>query len=284
MERSNKNKEEIIFLAIFAAIFLSGFSFLLWTNFCENLFEKDNFSVITLLLLVVVSVLNLVVISFVFYRFSIKDRKEIPKDFNPFIYWQYDIDFFREFKVKEFKKRRQQIIENFIDSIRFYLMFPGVLFLIPIVLVAFKKRELLPFLSLYFMLVYPIVMVFAVFLVYQRQTYFRVKRENLMVESPFFQMNSNGFVLNNNYVELNLKPLYKVYSTSLKVIKKYNVLCFEYKTSERRIFPNWEYGDTYYTSERTYYIPIPPSKVEEAKNMVQVLEKNRYYKVEVNLN
>lgn len=282
MNKKNLNTWDNIFFVTVVTLCLFMFSGFIWSSFCQQLLEEDKFSILLLVLLLVVSLANLLPISFLFYCFSIKNKNEAPKTFKPFIYWQYDCNFFREFKAKEFKEREKEILKELVGSIRFFSILFGVLILIPVLIAIIIHKELKLF-NFFFIFTYPIIMALAIFFAYQKQTHVREKKECLSIESPFFKMNSQGFELNRHYEEIYLQHN-RFGIVSIKLTYKFDALCFECYTKKTDTFPNWEYGDTIHTISRTHYIPIPPSKVEDAKNMIAILEKNHNIKIVIEKN
>ncbi len=227
-------------------------------------------------LILIPSIILITIICVYLFKLIIKkeEHRKAPKNYNPFIIWKYDSLYWKHFKELEYKIYLKKRIKNILFT---YLML-FVLSGLPIMLyINFKS-------TIFFLGygIWPLLISFVGILIYENEYFLKVKNEHVNNTTPTITLNSFGFTINDEYINIENKNT--EYVKTYMYLKKINkILCLGYYISKKYIsdgsYDNT--GDTVHYESKNYNIPI--LNKEELQKFLIILERNRGIKIDTEL-
>ncbi|WP_299766974.1 hypothetical protein [uncultured Tenacibaculum sp.] len=198
------------------------------------------------------------------------DKKDFPhpKNFKPFLKWNYDISFWNIFKKKEFKHLKKRAIKEALFPWYFLLLIIGITYLI-----GWNKIN-----NIQLTLQFTMYSLWIVFMISSATLIHFYSQNKRLFPFKYCKLafNSSGFMVNNVFLPIEVHHAqYDI--SSFEITEKYDALCFHHFTSKITEYDSFEYGSGKYITIKEYYIPIPCDKKEDVDKFIDVFE-NRYKK------
>jgi len=262
------NKVSIIFFLIVSIIC----ALLAW-YYCYYYFLKGvagEYFEIRLLVLIISTLIT----AFLFKIFFTKEApKRTPKNFRPFITWNYEVDFWRAFVREKYNVSLKKRMKSTAYTYLFVFVCTGM----PIALIiSFKQSILFMGYGIWGVIISLIGVVIS-----EYEVFFKERTRELSIIEPTVQINSSAFVLNNQFIPLVIENSFYL-STFFKIDTLKGTPYFSYYKSKKITTANPNYSTSEdITSFKTehFFIPIPSTKTEDVNNFIKIMEGR--YKIEL---
>ncbi|WP_435263279.1 hypothetical protein [Tenacibaculum sp. nBUS_03] len=223
--------------------------------------------------ILIISLILITIICVYLLKLFFKKKEQpqkTPTYYKPFIKWEYDINLWKQFKEQEYKIYLKERVKSVLFTYLIFFVVSGI----PIMLYISFKLTIL-FLGYG---IWALLMSFIGILIYENECYVEVKNKYLNSKKPTITLNSFGFTINDEYINIeNRNTEYVTTYMCLKYINK--ILCLNYYISKKYTsfgsFDNT--GDTVHYGNKNYNIPIL-NKVE-LQEFLMILERNRGIKI-----
>ena len=262
-------KNIITILLIFSLIFGLGISGALYDIISKGRKHDD-----TLILIISVILITIICVYLFKLFFKKEETRKAPKNYKPFIIWKYDSFFWKQFKELEYKIYLKKRIKSILFIYLMFFVFSGI----PIILY-------IDFMSTIFFLgygIWGILMSVVGIIIYENEHYLKVKNKHLNNVRPTTTLNSYGFTINDEYI--NIENRNTEYVNTYMYLKNINEILYLGYYISKKYISDGSYdniGDTVHYKIKNYNIPV--LNKEELQKFLIILEHNRGIKINTEL-